>query len=82
VTHFHKLLSPFWLPKGKILSGFAIRHPGQCRVPLLVLNKFVQIRNGNRKRQEEEEIVIQMTAALAYLNLSKIGATENKNRAS
>jgi len=37
--HFHKLFSPFWLPKGKMLSGFAILHPGQRRVPLLVWNK-------------------------------------------
>jgi hypothetical protein len=37
VTHFHKLLSPFWLPKGKMLSGFAIRHPGQRRITLLII---------------------------------------------
>jgi hypothetical protein len=37
VTHFHKLFSSFWSPKEKMPSGFAIRHPGQCRVPLLVL---------------------------------------------
>jgi len=36
VTNFHKFFSPFWLPKGKMLSGFAIGHPGQRQVPLLV----------------------------------------------
>jgi hypothetical protein len=36
VTPVHKLLS-FWLYKKKILSGFAIGHPGQRRVPQLVL---------------------------------------------
>jgi len=35
VTHFHKLFSPFWLPEGKMLLGFAIRHPGQRRILLL-----------------------------------------------
>ena len=43
VTHFHKLFSPFWLPKGKMLSGLVIRHPGQRRVPLLVINTYVSL---------------------------------------
>jgi len=46
VTHFHKLFSPFWLPKGKMLSGFAIRHPGQRRVPLLVYHKNISVRHS------------------------------------
>jgi hypothetical protein len=36
VTHFLKLFSPFWLPKGKLFLGFATRRPGQRQVPLLV----------------------------------------------
>ena len=38
VTHFHKLFGLFGLYRGKMISGFAIGHPGQCRVPLLVPN--------------------------------------------
>jgi len=41
VTDFHKLFSPFWLPKGKMVSGFAICHAGQRRVPLLVRYKVL-----------------------------------------
>jgi len=36
---FPQIIQSFLLPKVKMLSGFAIRHPGQRRVPLLVLDK-------------------------------------------
>jgi len=36
---FPQIIQSLALPKGKMLSGFAIGHPGQRRVPLLVSNK-------------------------------------------
>jgi hypothetical protein len=36
---FPQIIQSLWLCKGKILSGFAIGHPGQRRVSLLVQNK-------------------------------------------
>jgi hypothetical protein len=53
VTHFHKLFSPFWLPKGKIISGFAIRLPGQSRVPLLVNHKHYGLEKGQPLLRKE-----------------------------
>ena len=38
---FPQIIQSLWLPKGKMLSGFAIRHPGPRRVPLLVRNKIM-----------------------------------------
>jgi len=33
---FPQIIQSLWLSKGKMLSGFAIGHPGQRRVPQLV----------------------------------------------
>jgi len=35
---FPQIIQSLWLSKGKMLSGFAIGHPRQRRVPLLVIN--------------------------------------------
>jgi len=35
---FPQIIQSLSLSKGKMLSGFAIGHPGQCRAPLLVAN--------------------------------------------
>jgi hypothetical protein len=36
---FLQIFSPFWLPTEKMLSSFAIRHPGQGLVPMLIYDK-------------------------------------------
>jgi len=36
---FTQIIQSLSLSKGKMLSGFAISHPGQRRVPQLVINK-------------------------------------------
>jgi hypothetical protein len=36
---FPQIIQSLWLSKGKMPSGFAIGHPGQRRVPLLVFHK-------------------------------------------
>jgi hypothetical protein len=36
---FPHIIQCLWLSRGKMLSGFAIGHPGQCRASLLVLYK-------------------------------------------
>jgi len=43
---FPHIIQYLWLSKGKMLSGFAIGHPGQRRVPLLVCN-IIEIRTCN-----------------------------------
>jgi hypothetical protein len=42
---FPQIIQSLWLSRGKMLSGFAIGHPGQRRVPLLVTYKIHQRNN-------------------------------------
>jgi len=37
---FLQIIQSLSLPKGKMLSDFAVGHPGQRRLPLLVLYNF------------------------------------------
>jgi len=45
---FPQIIQSLWLSKGKMLSGFAIGHPGQRRVSLLVYayNKWQSVCKG------------------------------------
>jgi len=37
---FPQIIQSLWLSKGKMLSSFAIGHPGQRQVPLLVFHIY------------------------------------------
>jgi len=38
---FPQIIQSLSLPRGKMLPGFAIGHPGQRRIPLLVRNMWL-----------------------------------------
>jgi len=41
---FPQIIQSLWLARGKMLSGFAIGHPGQCRVVHIYSTKLNYIR--------------------------------------
>jgi hypothetical protein len=47
---FPQIMQSLWLSKGQMLSGFAIGHPGQRRVALLVIKGWAMKREESKGR--------------------------------